>query len=939
MNHFSLQIQTVLITLCFSFLFTPFIKSQSCLPNGIRFSNQSQIDNFPTDHANCTNIEGTVTLDGLITNLDGLAQIQTISGDLVFEGVSGLQNLEGLNQLTQIGGSLIFESSSMSSIEALANLEHIGDNLFVVRMASLENLKGLEKIDSIFGSLALGSNPSFQSLSNLSGLDNLKFVGGNLSLTKNMKLQDISALSNLEYVGGIFGISENDMSSLEALSNLKHLGSFVLTLNESLTNLKGLENVNSDLEFLRILNNQRLESLEGLEKIGSIINDLEIELNSQLKTLTNFPNMTSVGRNFIIERNRSLENIDGFNNITSIGNELDLYDNQSLVSIDGFSSLKSIGGFFNLSSNPNVANLSGLAQLETIGSEFSIVGHNSIISLDGLDNLKQINGRLTIRSNTNLENMIALNNLRSINGRLDISSNPNLTSLEGLNNLDPQSIFNPNNNSLPALSLDGNSMLSDCAVFSVCGVLNGSENTEISFNAPGCNNESEINCSNFGISGDVFYDTNENGIQDSLEYGIGQWPISFVPTDNIAVTDQDGSYFQIGNQGAQFVVEPILDPEWIITTDSMAYSFRYFNWGIDNINKDFGLVHSGEVHDMEVVLSSELTRCNTEVPFYLDYVNKGSVIEAGQIVLALDPQVNFISATPNYSEIDNNIVIWNYEDLRPFENRRIELILEAPDETATGNFINFTTEILRDSSNVIVPASSDFYESLVRCSYDPNDKGVTPKGEGINNELLINDLTLDYLIRFQNTGNDVAIDVSIKDTLDDNLDWSTFKVLSTSHQLQTYIDGPAIEFLFKDIYLIDSLTNEPESHGFIRYRINAKADIQPGTTVENTAYIIFDQNAPIITNTTKSTFVDKITSTYEFLKLGIKIYPNPAQNILHIESDYPIQHYQVFNALGQLSLEDTSSYVDCAGLMPGHYQLIIRIEDKLIVEKFVVVRR
>jgi len=44
--------------------------SQPCLPNGIIFTTQNQIDSFQINNPNCTEIEGDVRIEGIdITNL------------------------------------------------------------------------------------------------------------------------------------------------------------------------------------------------------------------------------------------------------------------------------------------------------------------------------------------------------------------------------------------------------------------------------------------------------------------------------------------------------------------------------------------------------------------------------------------------------------------------------------------------------------------------------------------------------------------------------------------------------------------------------------------------------------------------------------------------------------------------------------------------------
>jgi hypothetical protein len=82
-----------------------FVTAQGCLPEGISFSSQSQIDNFEENYPGCTEIEGSVTIvqNAQITNLDGLNVITTIGGDFIIK-TSMLTNVNGLSNLAYIGG-------------------------------------------------------------------------------------------------------------------------------------------------------------------------------------------------------------------------------------------------------------------------------------------------------------------------------------------------------------------------------------------------------------------------------------------------------------------------------------------------------------------------------------------------------------------------------------------------------------------------------------------------------------------------------------------------------------------------------------------------------------------------------------------------------------------------------------------------------------------
>jgi uncharacterized repeat protein (TIGR01451 family) len=165
-------------------------------------------------------------------------------------------------------------------------------------------------------------------------------------------------------------------------------------------------------------------------------------------------------------------------------------------------------------------------------------------------------------------------------------------------------------------------------------------------------------------------------------------------------------------------------------------------------------------------------------------------------------------------------------------------------------------------------------------SYDPNMKEVYPAEvpEKFNGWLT-------YTVHFQNTGNAPAYDIKIRDTLDQNLDAETFEVLASSHPMTASLNAGAIIFKFKDIMLPDSHSNNAGSNGFVQYRVKPKADLPAGTKIINTAYIGFDFNAPVVTNTTLNRYFSrdaflmrKITGS------AIRTYPNPASGKVFISS-------------------------------------------------------
>ncbi|MBP6623628.1 MAG: DUF11 domain-containing protein, partial [Chitinophagaceae bacterium] len=127
-------------------------------------------------------------------------------------------------------------------------------------------------------------------------------------------------------------------------------------------------------------------------------------------------------------------------------------------------------------------------------------------------------------------------------------------------------------------------------------------------------------------------------------------------------------------------------------------------------------------------------------------------------------------------------------------------------------------------------------------SFDPNEKQVSPTSNVGAGQWLT------YTIHFQNTGNDTAYKVVIRDTLEATLDPSTFKFLGSSHRTIPSLSGRFLTFYFNEINLLDSVHHEPESHGWVQFKIKVKSDLPFGSEIKNHASIYFDFNSPIFTN-------------------------------------------------------------------------------------------
>jgi uncharacterized repeat protein (TIGR01451 family) len=143
-------------------------------------------------------------------------------------------------------------------------------------------------------------------------------------------------------------------------------------------------------------------------------------------------------------------------------------------------------------------------------------------------------------------------------------------------------------------------------------------------------------------------------------------------------------------------------------------------------------------------------------------------------------------------------------------------------------------------------------------SYDPNDKQVVPQGRTAQRYTPTTE-PLRYQVRFQNTGNDVAYQVTVVDTLATNLDLRTLQVGAVSHPYRMTISGrqrPVVTFTFDNIMLPDSASNPAGSQGFVQFSIKPKAALPARTRIDNFADIFFDYNEPVRTDTTTNRIYD-----------------------------------------------------------------------------------
>lgn len=452
------------------------------------------------------------------------------------------------------------------------------------------------------------------------------------------------------------------------------------------------------------------------------------------------------------------------------------------------------------------------------------------------------------------------------------------------------------------------------------------------------------------ISGSVFWDANGNKRFDPGEKPLPNYPITLNPKANAAFSSNDGR-FRFFTGAGSYQLKAELDSCWQLTTDSSTYSVNVGTQVANNLN--FGFRLNNPAQRVSVRINAGPTRCGFEVPFWLALQNEACAPIKGKfgIVLSKLATLRSTSVFPQASRGDT--LWWSYADLIGSATQQIELLLRVADASFIGDTIKMLgLAYLENAQGKQELANTFVFKSEIRCAYDPNDKQTFPNrtDEYPRNYTLFKE-DLEYLIRFQNVGNDTAFTVTIRDTLDPNLDWKTFKPLQGSHRFSSNLAANgAVSFTFSQILLPPSATNEPLSHGYVRYRIASKKGLSEETDINNTAHIYFDFNPAIVTNTTSNLMVSKLPRKGGNATIGqlVKVYPNPFAQYFMLELLEPLPigapyTLYLYNSQAQLlrsqKVNGVVERIETGVLAKGLYWYLLKDEKGKMVTSGKVIHR
>jgi len=304
---------------------------------------------------------------------------------------------------------------------------------------------------------------------------------------------------------------------------------------------------------------------------------------------------------------------------------------------------------------------------------------------------------------------------------------------------------------------------------------------------------------------------------------------------------------------------------------------------------------------------------------------------SGQVQLVYSGQMRYQGVTQGGmvpTSIHGDTLIWNIAD---FGTLRIDssffVVLMTDSDAGPGNQVCITVSVTPvNGDNNPYNNTADLCLSTVR-SYDPNEKQVFPEGD-----LDVSQKMLTYTIVFQNTGTGPAENVYILDTLDMHLDPVTLRVIASSHPVQSTLLGNAVKFNFPGISLPDSSVGLMASRGWVQYTAAIRDNVPLGAEITNTAYIYFDLNNPVTTNTTVNHFgINSATALNNVAAdaITLRLMPNPAHNAVQIKTgrDAVGGKLEITDAMGKkcvrTSISNTDFILPLTDLSGGMYLVTV----------------
>ncbi len=700
-------------------------------------------------------------------------------------------------------------------------------------------------------------------------------------------------------------VGSQQINSLDGVENFKNLiyldcsYNFIISLDiSSLIKIEVLNCQNNRITSLLLNGLENLVELRcGFNKLNSLLIDDFIKLKLLVcedNWLLNLNVDKLINLEYLICRNNKISTL----NISNLKSLIVLNCSNNLISsldIGAFENLTNLECGFNKIQS---INLDSVPNLMLFFCDF-----NNLSSLE-LNNLKKL------QSFTCVQNQLTSLDISETKIGYFICSDNQLKYLNIKNGVEKQTLLFDKNNDLSYICCDEQIVI-NVKNQSVINGQNCEVNSYCSFTPGG---------KFYSIYGDNKYDENKNGCDDiDIKLAYLKYTITNGNVEGNILSNSTGNY-SIPVQEGTHTITPVLENSEFFEI-SPPFLTVTFPANSDTITQNFCITPKEPYRQVDITIIPLIppARPGFDVQYKIIWENKGNLPANGIIHFTYDENIfDYVRADETPVAIDSSKLSWDYTDLLPFEKREVivTLNLNSPMETPPVNAGDITYLYANILDNVFR------LENVIVGSYDPNDKTCL-QGQYFHPDSV--GKYVDFLIRFENTGNFAAENVVIKDIIDDKVfDVSSLLITDASHEVFTRIVANKVEFIFENIQLpFEDETND----GYVAFKIKTKSTLKLGDEMKNLADIYFDYNFPIRTNETQTTIA--IPSGTKDIQTEVTIHPNPVRDVLTLDNSNWTKA-EIFDISGRLiKVTGVDGYsIDVNGLDSGTYILHLSDKDK-----------
>ena len=404
--------------------------------------------------------------------------------------------------------------------------------------------------------------------------------------------------------------------------------------------------------------------------------------------------------------------------------------------------------------------------------------------------------------------------------------------------------------------------------------------------------------------------------------------------------------------------EMVVNSTQTFPTGNNGYTIPASSENSNNIN--FGVYVVGNntfeisIYELGVFEGNE---AGEEFYSWIDFGGAGTITDACTLKIEHSPLVQFIQADIPPVNQGNTFIEWVFENGNLPEFGCFLMHWAISDDAIKGDFLHWEAGIscppgldecpgdniaIRDIEIISGPLRQ---MEEVAIMYSTRPQGYMPT-------IIDNNTTLSYVITFKNPLSTTANNVTIIDTLPDELDIKTISKPFSSfpNHLFQISEAGILTWELNGINLSNSNEDELNSYGFVQFSVQLKENLPISTVIENNATVKFNGIQPSTTNTVIHMFDTDVGIDYNFNSiLKSFIFPNPMEEqavfSLELPDGKPIKYdLEISDLSGQLvrkfeALEQSEIMLKRLNLKSGlyiinafdHYEQTLLSSSKLVI--------